>query len=270
MIMNLIVCIKKIPDPEIPPSKFRLDEVAMRVIPPEGIPPVMNPYDAQAVELALRLKEKQGGKITILSLDVEQDTSVIKQALAMGADEGLLLADKAFANLESFCCASLLSKAIEIKDGFDLILCGRQAADWDEGVVGAGIAHALGLPLVTLAYEADLLEGRELRVKRTTLDGYQVFGVPLPSVITVSHEIGQPRLPSGWGIISASKKPITIWAADKLGLHPAAIGEQSGRKTRVKLFTSQHKRKCEIIGGETASAAGSNLAERLTKEGLLR
>lgn len=268
--MNIIVCIKRIPDPEIPPSKFRLDEAAMRVIPPEGIPPVMNPYDAQAVELALRLKEKHGGKIAILSLDVEQDTSVIRQALAMGADEGFLLADKAFANLESFFCASLLSKAIEIKGGFDLILCGRQAADWDEGVVGAGIAHALALPLVTLAYEADLHEGRELRVKRTTLHGYQVFGVSLPCVITVSHEIGRPRLPSGWGIISASKKPVAIWEAANLGLDPATIGEKSGRKTRVKLFTSQQKRGCEIIGGATASEAGYHLADRLIEEGLVR
>lgn len=267
--MNIIVCVKKIPDPEIPPSKFRLDESALRVIPPEGIPPVMNPYDAQAVELALRLKEKHGGEITTLSLDVEQDTKVIKQALAMGADKGILLADEAFANLKGFATAVLLVEAIKLMGGFDLILCGRQAADWDEGVVGAGIAHKLDLPLVTLASEADLTDSGELRVKRVTLNGYQVFGVPLPSVVTVSHEIGPPRLPSGWGIISASKKPIIIWDAPKIGADLSSLRTQTERETLVKLFIHRRQRTCEIIGGETPAEASSRLAERLTKEGLV-
>ncbi len=136
--MNIIVCVKQIPDPEIPPAKFRLDSESKRVVPPEGIPPVINPYDAQAVELALRLKEKHGGKITVLSLGSTASSSVVKHALSMGADEGIVLTDEAFEESDSFATAYILTKAIQKIGVYDLILCGRQAADWDEGLVGYG------------------------------------------------------------------------------------------------------------------------------------
>ena len=146
--MNIIVCVKEIPDPEIPPSKFKLDKECKGVIPPEGIPPVINPYDEQSVELALQLKEKYAGKITILTIGEETSKAVVKHALSMGADEGFLLWGESFEGMDSFAVAEVLGRAIKKIGSFDLLLCGRQAADWDEGLTGAILAEKLNLPLV--------------------------------------------------------------------------------------------------------------------------
>ena len=118
--MNIIICIKKIPDPEIPPAKFRLDPKAMRVLPPEGIPPVINPYDEQAVELALRIKEKTSGRVSVLSIDEEASSTIVKHALSLGADEGYVLADGAFKGSDSFIF-SAFSSAFSVSKVFPLI-----------------------------------------------------------------------------------------------------------------------------------------------------
>jgi electron transfer flavoprotein beta subunit len=260
--MNIIVCIKQILDPEIPPAKFRLDAESKRVIPPEGIPPVINPYDEQAVELALRLKDKHGGKITVLTVGNGAVVSMVKHALAMGADEGIILADEVFEGSDSFATAYILTKAIQKIGGFDLVLCGRQAADWDEGLVGSIIAGNLGLSLVTLAEAVDVVDG-ELRVKRVTLDGYQVFAIPTPAVVTVSNEVGRPRLPSGWGIIAAARKQVPLWNAGDIDVGSSQVGAGAGRRKLVKLFIPVRERKCEIIYGETMAEASVKLATRL-------
>lgn len=266
--MNIIVCVKQILDPEIPPAKFRLDSESKRVTPPEGIPPVINPYDEQAVELAVRLKEKHGGKITILSMGDEGAAAVVKHALSMGADEGVVLSDQIFSGSDSFGTAHILSQGIRKIGEYDLIACGRQAADWDEGIVGSIIAETLGLPLVTMAIAVDVIN-RELNVKRVTLDGYQVFTAPIPAVVTVNHEVGKPRLPSGWGIIAAAKKVIPMWSAGDIGADPSRIGAGAARRKLVKLFIPARERKCEIVTGEDAAEAAGNLANRLRGAGVL-
>jgi electron transfer flavoprotein beta subunit len=266
--LNIIVCVKQVLDPEIPPAKFRLDPEAKRVIPPEGIPPVINPYDAQAVELALRLKEKHGGKITVLTVGSEAAGSVVKHALSMGADDGVTLADEAFEGSDSFSIAYILTKAIQKIGDYHLVLCGRQAADWDEGLVGSILAEGLGLPLITLAMAIDVAD-EELRVKRVTLDGYQVFAVPTPAVVTVSNEVGQPRLPSGWGIISAARKQLPVWNVQDIDADPSQIGTGVARRKLKKLLAPERERKCEIAEGETTAEATEKLAERLRQAGVI-
>ena len=266
--MNIIVCVKQIPDPEIPPAKFKLDIESKRVIPPEGIPPVINPYDEQAVELALRLKDKYGGKITVLTVGSDAASIIVKHALSMGADQGIVLNDKAFEDSDSFSTAYILSQAIRKIGDYDLVLCGRQAADWDEGLVGSIIADNLDLPLVTLAEAIDVPDG-ELSVKRVTLDGYQVIAVPIPAVVTVSNEVGRPRLPSGWGIISASQKQIPVWSASDLDANPSKIGASDARRKLIKLFIPVRERKCEIIEGETEAEASVKLVDRLIQAGVI-
>lgn len=260
--MNIVVCVKQILDPQIPAAKFRIDPEAKRVLPPEGIPPVVNPFDARAVELGLRLKERCGGKISVLSVGQAGATAVIKHALAMGADEGFLLSDPAFDNADSHGVAHILSKAVQKIGDYNLILCGRQAADMDEGLVGSLLAENLGLPLVTLAQSVELT-GNELKVKRVITDGFQVFAVPMPALITVSNEVGQPRLPSGLGIISAARKKIPIWKAADINSDPSQTGADSAKRRLVALSSPQRERKCEFVTGETAPEAGARLAQRL-------
>jgi len=266
--MNIIVCVKQIQDPEIPASKFRLDKDGKKVVPPEGIPPVINPYDEEAVELALRIKEKHGGQITILTIGGDSASRVVKHSLAMGADEGIILRDQTFEGSDSFSTAYILSQAIQKIKEYDLILCGRQAADWDEGLVGSIMAENLDLPLITLAESVDFIEGR-LQVKRVILDGYQVFAVPPPAVLTVSHEMGPPRLPSGWGIITASKKEIPVWDAKFIYAEQTQTGADASRKKLVKLFIPARERKGEKIQEKKPEEAAGKLAEKLRAAGVL-
>jgi electron transfer flavoprotein beta subunit len=266
--MNMIVCVKQISDPEIPPGKFRIDPNAKRAVPPEGIAPIINPYDERAVELALRLKEKHGGKITVLTLGDPASGNVVKHALSMGVDEGVILSDQAFEGSDTFGIAHILTKAIQKVGDYDLILCGRQAADWDEGLVGSIIAENLSLPLVTLAVAVDVME-REVKVKRVTLDGYQLFSMPVPAVVTVSQEVGRPRLPSGRGIILAARKQLPVWNAKEIATDPSQIGVKAAVRKVIKLFVTERERKCEMIQGETPAEAGMKLAERLREAGAI-
>ena len=149
--MNMIVCAKQVIDPEAPPASFKVDSSTNKVVPPQGVPPVISTFDEQAVEAALRIKDTQGGKITVLSLGTNLLREVVKRPLAMGADELILLEDEAFAEGDSWATAFALATAIKKIGEYDIIFCGRQAADWDSGQVGSGIAEILGLPSITLA-----------------------------------------------------------------------------------------------------------------------
>ena len=265
--MNMIVCIKQILDPDIPPAKFKVDSEGLKVVPPAGIPPVINPYDANAVELALTLKDRYGGTVTVLTVG-RTAVDAVKHALAMGADEAFILADESFEGSDSYSIAAILTYAIKKTGSFDLVLFGRQAADWDEGVVGPIVAERLGLPLVTLAKAVDM-EGQELRMTRSTLSGDQVFGVPTPAAATVGSEAGQPRLPSGMGIIKAARKQVPVWSAADMGIDASDVGAAVARRRLVTLFIPDRDRTCEMIGGETPEDAGSKLADRLREVGAL-
>ena len=186
----------------------------------------------------------------------------------MGADEGYVLADDAFKGSESFSIAYILAQAIKKIGDADLVLCGRQAADWDEGLVGALLAEMLGFPLVTLAESVERSD-MGITVRRVLLDGHQEFAVSLPAVVTVSSEVGKPRLPSGWGIISASRKAVPVWDAAAIGVEPKRAGSDAARRKLVKLYIPERERKCEIVRGETTEQAAEILAEKLLKTGLI-
>ena len=269
--MNIIVCVKQIVDPEMPPVKFKVDEVNLRVVPPEGIPPVTSPFDEQAAEAALRIKDKEDTKITVISLGSGSAIDVVRHVLAMGADEGIVLNDAIFEGSDSLSTAYILTKAIE-KVGetapYDLILCGRQAADWDSGQVGSIIAENLGIPVVTLARNIEVVDGR-LRVERVILDGYETFEMPLPSLITISNELGQPRLPAGMGIIKAARKSIPTWTAQDIGVDASQVGIQAARSKLRKLFIPVRERKCEIIKGGNEAEAAISLALRLRESRII-
>ncbi|RLC71627.1 MAG: electron transfer flavoprotein subunit beta/FixA family protein, partial [Chloroflexi bacterium] len=137
--MEILVCIKQILDPEMPPSKFRIDPEAKEVVPPEGIPPVISPYDAQAIEASLRIKEQYGARVSVITIGVTSAANAVKHGLAMGADEGILVNEE-IKGYDSFTIAHILTKAVQRMGRYDLILCGRQGADYDCGQVGPILA----------------------------------------------------------------------------------------------------------------------------------
>jgi electron transfer flavoprotein alpha/beta subunit len=262
--MNTIVCVKQVLDPEIPPAKFEIDPEAKQVIPPPGVPSVISVYDERAVEAACRLKDKHKGKITVISMGSEQAADVVKHAITMGADEGFVLSDEAFANLDSFGTAYVLGKAIQKIGEYDLVLCGRQAADWGAGQVGSILAEMLGLPVVTLAYDIEAVD-KNLRIKRVVSDGFEVLEAPMPSLVTVSGEIGLPRLPAGIRLMMARKKQIPIWNAQDIGAETSQLDKDKAHTEITGLSVPTRKTECEIITGATPGEAAVTLAEKLNE-----
>lgn len=260
--MEIVVCIKPVLDPELPPAKFKIDEGKKAAIPPEGIPPVMNPYDAIAVEAALRIKESKKGKVTVLTLGDKSGDGVIRKALAMGADEAVLLSDPAFQDSDSFAIAHILSKAIGKIGKVDLVLCGRQASDWDCGAVGAVLADKLSLPAVARAKNIEVLDGK-IKVDRATTKGLETFESPLPAVVSLSSEFGQARIPTGRGIIFAAKKNIPVWSSQDLGTDASLTGRDAQRNAILKLYIPSYVRKCEMFGGDDKDAAAAALADKI-------
>jgi electron transfer flavoprotein beta subunit len=255
--MNIVVTIKQVPDPDIPPSHFKVDEAALKVAPPSGVAPVMNGYDANALEAALKLKEKHGGKVTVVTIGASEARDTLKRAIAMGADEAVLIDDPTLRDSDSHVVATALARAIEKVGIPDLVLCGRQASDTDAGQVPLGIGEALGLPAISPVIGIDLAGGTAT-VRRMAEDGYQVLSVDLPAVLAVSSEIGEPRYPPLRGIMMAGRAQIPVWTAADLGVDPAAR-----KLTMKRLFVESRDTACEFITADTPAEAGALLADKL-------
>lgn len=260
--MEIIVCIKQVLDPDLPPAKFAIDSRTNRAIQPDGMPLVISPYDALAVEAALRIKENNNASITILTVGDTSADVVVKKALAMGADKAVIISEEAFNESDGFATAHILAKAIEKIGQYDLILCGRQAADWDVGMVGLVLAENLNIPVVTRAKEIRIRDG-EVEVQRLTAGGYETYGGTVPMVVTVSSELGQARIPSGMGIIKAARQEIPVWSSADLAIDPSMAGANSARNSLVKLYVPSYERKCEMIEKEDVAEAAALLAEKI-------
>ena len=266
--MNIIVCVKQVNDPEAPPSSFKIDPAANKVIPPPGMPPVINIFDEYAVEAALSVKEKVGGKITVLSLGINLMRDVVKKPLAMGADDLVLLEDPAFADGDVWSTAYALSLAIKKIGVYDLILCGRQAADWDAGQVGSGIAEILGLPSVTIVRKLEVVGDKAL-VERVIADGFELIEVGLPAVVTLSNEHPTPRYPNVKGIMMARRMEPIVWKPADIGAEPAKIGASGRRAKLMRLFQPVRDTKCEFILADTPEDAVDKLAVKLRENKVL-
>jgi electron transfer flavoprotein beta subunit len=266
--MNMIVCVKQVIDPEAPPASFKIDTSSNSVVPPAGVPPVISPFDEQAVEAALRIKDAIGGTITAVSLGTGLLRDVVKKPLSMGADELVLLEDAAFDGGDSWSTATALAAAIKKIGEYDIVFCGRQASDWDAGQVGSGLAELLGLPSVTLAKKVEIMDGKA-KVERVIPDGYEVVEISLPALITVSNELGEPRYATIKGIMAAKRKEPTVWTPADIGVDTSSLGTTGRRTKMLKLFQPVREGTCEIIEGEDEADAGANLAKRLSEAKLL-
>jgi electron transfer flavoprotein beta subunit len=260
--LRMVVCCKQTLDPEAPPAAFKIDSATRRMTLPADIKPVIGQYDEFALEAALRLKDKVGGKITVMSLGNKLVRDVIKKALAVGGDELVLLEDAAFEDSDSWSTAYALSLAIKKLEGYDVVFCGRQSSDLDAGQVGAGLAELLGHPLVTLARKVEAIDGG-LRIEQVIPDGFQVVEVKTPVVVTVTSELGNLRYAVLKGIMAAARKQPIVWTPVDLGIAPSQVGA-SGRRLRLaRLYQPVKEARCEIIAADTAAEAGANLAARL-------
>ena len=264
----MIVCVKQVPDPERPASSFRIDPETNRVMPAAGVTPVLNGFDEQAVEAALRIKDTHGGKVTVITLGNDLVADVANKPLAMGADEMVVVWDDAFDGGDSYCTAHALAAAIKKLGTHDLILCGRQASDWDAGQVGSGIAEILGIPCVTFAKSIKATDGK-VTVERIVLNGYEVVEAALPCLVTVSNELGEPRYPTLRGIMAAGRKPRIRWNATDLDIDPSRIGGAGARTKLLRLFAPEKASTCEMVAADTGADAGRQLALKLREAGII-
>jgi electron transfer flavoprotein beta subunit len=265
--MNIVVTVKQVADPNIPPSHIQLDADAKRIISPFGIPPVMNGYDANALEEALRLREASGstgGKITAITLGEENSRDVLKRAVAMGANTAVLLSDPEWLHADSASVGQLIAAGIKKSGPFDLVLCGRQASDTDGGQVLHWIAHYLDIPIITPVTKIESVEGDTLTVQRLTDDGVQRLKVKLPVLLGVSSEMNEPRLPSMRGLMGAGRAMIAAWKKADI-----AVQLPAPRVELRKLAIQLREGKAEMIAGKTGAEQGAALADKLREKGLI-
>jgi electron transfer flavoprotein beta subunit len=270
--MNIIACIKQVPYPDVPASAYGVDASANAITLPDDVPLVISPYDENAVEAALQLKDQARGKLTVLSLATRPAEGVIrdlKQTLAMGADEAILLDDPAFAGGDSRSTAYALAKAIEKIGEYDLVLCGLQAADWDAGQVGLGIGEILGLPSASYVTKVEPGNGR-VRAKRVVEKGHEVLELPTPCVLTVASDQDlAPRIAPLPGIIKAKKRKLPVWSASDLGADTSLIGAAGAKTTLQKLALPDFEGVCEFVKGENPAQAAAMLVDRLKAEKII-
>ncbi len=257
---NIAVCMKQVLDPEMPLSLFRIDPETKSALPARGAPPVLSPFDENALEAALRIKDDEKAKVTVITLGRRLVRAVVTASLAAGADELLLLEDASFNEFDPFLTASALAAAIRKRGPYDLVLCGLQAADTNAGLVPIGIACLLGVTCLTGAREVRLKE-ESVVVARSLAYGYEVLEAPCPAVVTVTYEVGSLREPGVEAFMSASAKPVIVWTAADLELEQA--GMAGGRTEILRMEVPVRASRCEILEGESVQAKAEQLVSRL-------
>ena len=266
MPLQIIVTAKQVIDPEIPKSAFKIDVASKRVTVPASFPPVVNGFDEHAVEAALRIKDTQEAKVTVLAVGKTFSIDVMRKLLAMGADELVLLQDPAIDDtIDSRVTAQLLGAAIKKIGAFDLLLCGRQASDWDNAQVPLILTEELGLPCITIARKIEVSNGA-VQVERVIPDGYEVVEAPLPALVTVSNELGLPRYPTMRAIMAANRKRPAMWKLSDLGVDPASL--QSSLQL-VDLFVPVQDQTCEFIDGSDEREIAHTLFQKLRESRLM-
>jgi electron transfer flavoprotein beta subunit len=252
--VNIIACVKQVPDTEAQ-IKVKADGSGIE----EGqIKWVMNPYDEFGVEEALKMKEKNGGDVTIICVGPARAMETIRTALAMGADKGIHICDPVFDNADAFVIANALAAAIKTLP-HDIIFCGQRAIDDDSGQVGAMLAEALGLPQLTVITKLDFA-GSSVKVVRPVEGAQMVIETPLPCVVTAQKGLNEPRYASLPGIMKAKKKPVDVKKAADLGIATEA-------KAKVaKVVPPPARPPGKIVGGDDPAQKAAELGRLLREE----
>jgi electron transfer flavoprotein beta subunit len=246
--VNIVVCIKQVPGS----TQVRINPdtgTLMR----DSVEAVVNPFDEYAIEEGLRIKEKVGGTVTVLSMGPPQAEAALRSAIAMGADQAFLVSDRAFAGADTWATSYTLSAAIRHVGMPDLIICGKQAIDGDTAQVGPGVAEMLGVPFVAWVRKIESVGSEALRVERLMDDGYDVVDLPLPGLITVVKEINEPRMASLRGKMRAKTAVITTLNAETLKIDIEQCGLKGSPTQVLRSFVPPRKVGGEKIAGDVAT-----------------
>jgi electron transfer flavoprotein beta subunit len=265
--LSIVVCVKAVPD-LTQADKIRIDPDT-KALTRHDIPLVINPLDRNALEAALVVKENQEAHITILSMGPPTAGNVVRECLALGADQGILLSDPAFAGADAFATALTLSKAIKKIEQVDSVFCGRASSDGATEWVGPELAIFLDMPVVTMVRNFDKTAGNSWRVKADIEDGIRVVEVELPAIFTITHEVNTPRTLSFSGIIKSRKKEITNWGLNDLNVPEDQVGLKGSPTIVSSMTVIESKRSCEIIEG-TREEKADILINKLAAAGVLQ
>jgi electron transfer flavoprotein beta subunit len=257
--MKIIVCIKQVPDT----ANVKLDPET-HTLKREGVESIINPFDLFALEAGLRLREQAGGELHVLSMGPPQAAQVIKDSIGFGVDEGMLLSDRAFAGADTWATTAALAAGVKAMGGADLIICGKQAVDGDTAQVGPGLAMRLGIPHVAFVKGWREADDASLTVERQMDDGFDVVRLPLPGLITVVREVGEPRPPSLKGKMRAKKYEVPMKGAAELGLNESEIGLAGSYTQVVEVFPPPAAGEHEMIEG-APDEAGAAVIDRLVE-----
>ncbi|HEY3248412.1 MAG TPA: electron transfer flavoprotein subunit beta/FixA family protein [bacterium] len=265
--MRTIVCVKQILDPEIPPRDFAIDAAAKEAV--RGRTPlVIGPFDLNALEVAVQLKEQAGGTVTAVTIGGAESREALKRALAMGCDDAVLIADPALARPDPRQTALLLGAAVRALGGADLVLCGRQSGDWDFGQVGARLGEELGYAVVPLLTHVRGGNGY-LQLRQESSDGTVLLETapPVAGIVT-NAEVNRARLPKVKDTMMAGRKPLKEWTLRDLGL--TADAAAADRELEVlELMVPPAAAGCELVEGSTGAEKGTVLAKRLLETGVI-
>jgi electron transfer flavoprotein beta subunit len=260
--MRIIVCIKQVPDS----GQAKFDKETHTMI-REGLPSIINPFDENALEAALQLKGEHGGEVVVVCMGPPQAEEALRQTIAMGADQAVLLTDRRFALADTLATAYTLAAAIQKLGDYDLLLFGKQAIDGDTAQVGPGVAEALGLPQVTYVRKIQVSDGT-ITAERVLEDSYEVVEAQLPAVLTVVKEINEPRHASLRGVLKAKKAEILMWKPEDIDADPTKIGKDGSPTEVIRTFTPEPRGDSEQLSGEPEEIA-EILFDRLREQNII-
>jgi len=261
--MNIIVLVKQVPDT----SEVKINRETNTLI-RDGVPSIINPFDMYAIEEALRLREKHGGTVTAVTMGPPQAAEALKEAVAMGVDEAVLISDRAFAGADTWATSYALAKGIRKTGNFDLVIAGKQAIDGDTAQVGPETAEMLGIPFVAYIRRIEKVDSGRMIVERMMDEGYDVVETSLPALITVVKEINQPRLPSLKGKMKAKNLKVTTMNAKDIGADENMIGLKGSPTKVVRIFPPAPRGQREILSG-TIDQQVEQVARKLKEQALI-
>ncbi len=262
--VKILVCVKQ----AIDVSQIKIDTATRRLIAVDA-PKKISDFDKNALEEAIRVKEKLGGEIITLTVGPEDAKTTVREALAMGADKSYVVTDPMFEGSDTLATSYILAEAVKKIGTFDLVLCGEASIDSFSAQIGPRLADRLNMPLITYVKKLNL-EGDTITAERSLEDSHETIKAKTPALLTVTKELNEPRIPSLMAIMKASKKEIVMWNAADLGIAKEKVGE-SGSATKVlSILAPKVERKKVVIKGETPAETAEELAKALIQEGVIK